>query len=158
VDRMLRIMRLVLACGLYHRHTEACATDIEIHPDSVKHSPLGLLSSYGRDEAPRRAFGASPAYNPPSPASIPYRPAPDARLGPHLLIPPFDIAFLQIPRYMRLEKFSLVRRRGFDVVTQESANRRMRQWPFRPMSHRMLAAGNGLGAKVPALALTKDAH
>jgi hypothetical protein len=112
VDRMLRIMRLVLACGLYHRHTEACATDIEIHPDSVKHSPLGLLSSYGRDEAPRRAFGASLAYNPPSPASIPYKPAPDARLEPHLLIPPFDTAFYQIPRYMRLEKFSLVRRRG----------------------------------------------
>ena len=26
--------------------------------------PLGLLNSYGRDEAPRRAFGVSSAYNP----------------------------------------------------------------------------------------------
>jgi hypothetical protein len=61
-------MKLVLACGLYRGrgHRDACTTDIEIHSDSVKHSPLGLLSFYGRDEAPRRAFGTSPTYNPPS--------------------------------------------------------------------------------------------
>jgi len=45
VDRMLGIMRLVLACGLHHeRETGACATDIEMRSDSVKHSPVGLLS------------------------------------------------------------------------------------------------------------------
>ena len=63
-DRMLGIMRVVLACGLYHEietHGDACATDIEIHSDSVKHSLLGLLSFYGRDGAP---FGTSPAVVP----------------------------------------------------------------------------------------------
>jgi hypothetical protein len=43
---------------------DACATDIEIHSDTLKHLLLSLLSCYGRDEAPRRAFGTSPAYNP----------------------------------------------------------------------------------------------
>jgi hypothetical protein len=60
LDRMLGIMRLALACGLYHEvetHGDACVTDIEIYSDSVKHSPLGLLSSHRRDEAPGRAFG-----------------------------------------------------------------------------------------------------
>ena len=81
LDRMLAIMRLVLACGLYYRHIEVCVTDVEIHLDSVKHSQLGLLSSCGRDEAPRRAFATSPAYNP-------YNPTPDARLGPaHSFLP-----------------------------------------------------------------------
>lgn len=65
VDGMLGIMWLVWACGLYHRYTDVCTTDIEIHSDTLKHSLLGLWSSHGRDEAPGRAFGASPAYNPP---------------------------------------------------------------------------------------------
>jgi hypothetical protein len=42
---MLGIVRLALACGLYIIDKDACATDIGIHSDSVKHSPLGLLSS-----------------------------------------------------------------------------------------------------------------
>jgi hypothetical protein len=34
-DRMLGIMRLVLACGLYHRDMEACTADTE---NTLRHS------------------------------------------------------------------------------------------------------------------------
>src|SRR5271156_927272 len=57
------------ACGLIRGWgTWRCVystTDIEIHSDSVKHFPLGLLSFNVRDGAPRRAIGTSPAYTPP---------------------------------------------------------------------------------------------
>ena len=43
VDGMLGIVRLALACGLYNRHIEMrVKTEIEIHSDSVEHSPFNL--------------------------------------------------------------------------------------------------------------------
>ena len=63
---MLGIMKLVLAFGLYEdgRHGDACTRDIERHSGILKHLLHDLLSCYERDEAPRRAFGTSPVYNP----------------------------------------------------------------------------------------------
>lgn len=49
VDGTLGTVRLAVASVLYNTHTDACATDTGIHSDGVKHSPLGLLSSYGRE-------------------------------------------------------------------------------------------------------------
>ena len=49
------------------RDTEACTTDIEIHSDTLKHSPLGLLSSYrdaleSRSHGPHNCLGAPGAF------------------------------------------------------------------------------------------------
>jgi hypothetical protein len=60
--------------------------------DGVKHSPLGLLSFDGRDEAPRYAFGTSPASNP---LHLPvYKQTPVAHLDPaHSFTPLIILAY-----------------------------------------------------------------
>ena len=88
VDGMLGIVRLALACGLYNRHIEMrVKLEIEIHSDSVKHSPLSLLNSMDVMK-PEHVPSAPRLRTTPSTYHILYKQKPDVHLGPSTIPSP----------------------------------------------------------------------